>query len=100
MAVLSVTGFPAALCPKKKRGPVYAWANAKINIPFGGYVNNKGKYLVPYVRPGVIVALLLLLITFIMLRHTKLGRSFYAIGGNAVSAAMMGLNDKMIRMRA
>jgi hypothetical protein len=24
MAVLSVTGFPAALCPKKKRGPVPA----------------------------------------------------------------------------
>ena len=78
----------------------YAWANAKINIPFGGYINNKGKYMVPYVRPAVVVALRLLLFTFIMLRHTRLGRSFYAIGGNAVSAAMMGLNVKRIRMRA
>ena len=78
----------------------YTWANAKINIPFGGYVNNKGKYMVPYVRPGVVVALLLLLFTFLMLRHTKLGRSFYAIGGNAVSAAMMGLNVQQIRMKA
>ena len=78
----------------------YAWANAKINIPFGGYVNNKGKYMVPYIRPSVVIALLLLVVTFIMLRHTKLGRSFYAIGGNAVSAAMMGLNVRKIKMRA
>ena len=78
----------------------YTWANTKINIPFGGYLNNKGKYMVPYIRPSVVIALLLLVVTFIMLRHTRLGRSFYAIGGNAVSAAMMGLNVKKIKMRA
>ena len=78
----------------------YTWANAKIYIPFGGYVNNKGKYLAPFIRPGVVVALLLLVFTYIMLRYTKLGRSFYAIGGNAVSAAMMGLNVKKIKMCA
>ncbi|MBQ8306294.1 MAG: sugar ABC transporter permease YjfF [Blautia sp.] len=78
----------------------YKWANTKITLPFGGYLNNKGKYLAPYVRPGVIVALLLLIVTFIMLRHTKLGRSFYAIGGNAASAAMMGLNVKKVKLCA
>ncbi len=78
----------------------YKWANTKINIPFGGYINSKGKYLVPYVRPGVIVAILLLIFTFFMLRHTKLGRAFYAIGGNAQSAAMMGLNVKKVKMSA
>ena len=78
----------------------YAWANTKINIPFGGYINNKGKYMIPYVRPGVIIALVLLVITFIMLRHTRLGRSFYAVGGNATSASMMGLNVKRVKMSA
>ena len=78
----------------------YKWANTKIILPFGGYLNNKGKYMAPYVRPGVIVALLLLVVTFIMLRHTKLGRSFYAIGGNAASAAMMGLNVKKVKLCA
>ena len=78
----------------------YAWANAKINIPFGGYVNNKGKYMVPYIRPSVVIALLLLLFTYLMLKYTKLGRAFYAIGGNAVSAAMMGLNVKKVKMVA
>lgn len=78
----------------------YAWANAKVIVPFGGYMNNKGKYMAPYVRPGVIVALLVLVITFIMLRYTKFGRSLYAVGGSAQSAAMMGLNVKRIKMGA
>lgn len=78
----------------------YKWANAKVVIPFGGYVNNKGKYMAPYVRPGVVVALLVLILIFIMLRYTKFGRSLYAVGGSAQSATMMGLNTKMIRMKA
>ena len=78
----------------------YAWANAKIIVPFGGYTNNKGKYMAPYVRPGVIVALLVLIVIFIVLRYTKFGRSLYAVGGSETSAAMMGLNVKQIKMEA
>ena len=78
----------------------YAWANAKIVLPFGGYYNNKGKYMAPYVRPGVIVALLVLIVIFIVLRYTKFGRSLYAVGGSEQSAAMMGLNVKLIKMKA
>ena len=78
----------------------YAWANAKIVRPFGGYTNNKGKYMAPYVRPAVIVALLVLVVIFILLRYTKFGRSLYAVGGSEQSAAMMGLNVKMIKMKA
>lgn len=78
----------------------YAWANAKINLPFGGYTNNKGMYMVPYIRVGVVVAILVLIFTFIMLRYTKLGRAFYAIGGSEQSATMMGLNVKATKMKA
>lgn len=78
----------------------YKWANAKVTIPFGGYVNNKGKYMAPYVRPGVIVAILVLVLIYLMLRYTKFGRSLYAVGGNTQSATMMGLNTKMIKMKA
>ena len=73
---------------------------AKINIPFGGYTNKKGMYMTPYIRITVVVALLVLLAVFLLLRHTRFGRSLYAVGGNAQSAAMMGLNVKSIRMRA
>lgn len=99
-------GMTAVICTdqvsiKEATNPLfYAWANAKIVIPFGGYINNKGKYMAPYVRPGVIVAILVLVLTFIMLRYTKYGRSLYAVGGSEQSAAMMGLNVKKIKMGA
>ncbi len=99
-------GMTAVICTDQvsiteKISPTfYAWANAKITVPFGGYVNNKGKYLAPYVRPGVIIALIVLVVIFIVLRYTKFGRSLYAVGGSAQSAAMMGLNVKMIKMKA
>ena len=78
----------------------YKLANMKINIPFGGYTNKKGMYMTPYIRITVVVALLVLLAVFLLLRHTRFGRSLYAVGGNAQSAAMMGLNVKSIRRRA
>ena len=78
----------------------YKLANMKINIPFGGYTNKKGMYMTPYISITVVVALLVLLAVFLLLRHTRFGRSLYAVGGNAQSAAMMGLNVKSIRMRA
>ena len=78
----------------------YKLANMKINIPFGGYTNKKGMYMTPYIRVTVVVALLVLVVVFLVLRYTRFGRSLYAVGGNAQSAAMMGLNVKSIRMRA
>lgn len=69
-------------------------ANYKINIPFGGNVNSHGVTMYPYVYPTVIIALLVLVIMFIVLRFTKFGRNIYAVGGNQQSALLMGLNVK------
>ena len=66
----------------------------RINVPFMGSVNKKGIYVPAYVEIGVIVALLIVLLLFLVLRWTKLGRSFYAVGGNMQSALMMGINVK------
>lgn len=49
---------------------------------------------------GVIVAILIVVIMFVMLRWTKLGRSFYAVGGNRQSALMLGINVKKTRFLA
>ncbi len=78
----------------------YNLANLKIALPFGGYTNNKGVYQVPFIRVGVVVALVVLVVIFIMLRYTKFGRSLYAVGGSEQSAQMMGLNVKWAKMRA
>ncbi len=46
---------------------------------------------------GAMAALLILILMFLMLRHHKLGRNIYAIGGNAQSALMLGINVKRTR---
>ena len=75
-------------------------ANAKIKLPFGGYVNGKGVLQVPFMRVTVVVALVVLVVIFLMLRYTKFGRSLYAVGGNEQSATMMGLDVKKTKLKA
>ncbi len=64
----------------------------RIYVPGMGSVNKVGKYIPAYVEPGVIVSILVVVIMFVMLRWTKLGRNFYAVGGNQQSANMLGIN--------
>ena len=76
-------------------------ANIKIELPFGSYVNEKtGALQIPFIRLTVVVALLVLIAVFIMLRYTKFGRSLYAVGGNEQSAVMMGLNVPLTKLKA
>lgn len=76
-------------------------SNMKLNIPFniGAYENKKGILQVPYVRVTVVVALLVVLLIFLMLKYTKFGRSIYAIGGNSQSATLMGLDVRKTKMK-
>lgn len=69
-----------------------ALKETRIVVPGLGSVNKLGKYVDAYVEIGVVVALLIVLVLFCVLRWTKLGRSFYAVGGNKQSALMLGIN--------
>lgn len=71
-----------------------ALKDTRIVVPFLGSVNKRGVYVDAYVEIGVIVALLVVAIMFCVLRWTKLGRWFYAVGGNKQSALMLGINVK------
>ncbi len=97
-------GMTAVLCTDQVSivsDPLFTkLSGTKINIPFGGYVNKKGVFQVPYIRASVVVALLIVVLIFLMLRYTRFGRSLYAVGGNQQSAALMGLNVKSVTMRA
>ncbi len=78
----------------------YGWANAKILLPEClGYMGKK-KMIVPFIRPTVIVALLVAVIIFLVLKYSKFGRVLYAVGGNEMSARMMGLNVRKTKMQA
>lgn len=76
-------------------------SNMKLNIPFhiGAYENKKGILQIPYVRITVVIALLVVLLIFLMLKYTKFGRSIYAVGGNSQSATLMGLDVRKTKMK-
>lgn len=71
-----------------------ALKNTRVNVPGMGSVNKLGNYVPAYVEIGVVVALIIVIILFVVLRWTKLGRSFYAVGGNKQSALTLGINVK------
>lgn len=72
----------------------------RVYVPGMGSINKRGIYVPAYVEPGVIVALLIVLLLFILLKWGKLGRSFYAVGGNTASANMLGINVKRTKFLA
>lgn len=77
-----------------------ALKDTRVVVPGMGTVNRIGKYVDAYVEIGVIVAILLVVLLFFVLRYTKLGRGFYAVGGNRQSALMLGINVKRTRFLA
>lgn len=77
-----------------------ALKNTRVYVPGTGYVNRLGVYVPSYVEIGVIIALLTVALLFVILRWTKLGRSFYAVGGNSQSANMLGINVKRTKFLA
>lgn len=79
---------------------VVALKDTRVVVPGMGTVNRIGKYVDAYVEIGVVVAVLLVILLFFVLRYTKLGRSFYAVGGNRQSALMLGINVKRTRFLA
>lgn len=72
----------------------------RLYVPGMGSINKKGIYVPAYVEPGVIVAIVLVLVLFAVLKWTKLGRNFYAVGGNQNSANMLGINVKRTKFLA
>jgi len=71
--------------------------DTRVIVPGFGSYNKLGNYVNAYVEIGVIVAILVVILFFIILRWTKLGRSLYAVGGNAQSALMLGINVRRTR---
>ncbi|MBQ9872011.1 MAG: sugar ABC transporter permease YjfF [Eubacterium sp.] len=71
--------------------------SSRIEIPWLGYTANNGNKIPLRIEIGVIVAILCVIAVFLLLRFSRLGRNFYAIGGNQQSALMLGINVKRTR---
>ncbi len=97
-------GMTAMICKDQVSITKQNWfvdlSQTKIYMPFkiGAYYNKRGIAQVPYVYITVLIALMVVVLVFLMLRYTRMGRSMYAVGGNQQSAAMMGLNVRRTKM--
>ena len=77
-----------------------ALKSTRLTVPGMGSTNKLGEYVPAYVEIGVVVALIVVVVLFCLLRWTKLGRNFYAVGGNNQSANMLGINVKFTKFMA
>ena len=77
-----------------------ALKETRVTVPGMGSYNKLGNYVDAYVEIGVILALIIVLIMFVVLKWTKTGRAFYAVGGNQQSALMLGINVKKTKFLA
>jgi len=68
--------------------------NFRIVVPGIGSYGRTGNFIPARIEPGVIIALLLVLAIWAMLKWTRFGRNLYAVGGNSESALMLGINVK------
>ena len=71
--------------------------SVKLEIPWLGYVAKNGNLIPGRIELGVLVALLCVAVIFVLLKYFRLGRNFYALGGNQQSALMLGINVRRTR---
>ena len=69
-----------------------ALVKTKIRISWLGYVAPNGNLIPAKIEIGAVVAVAVVILMFLLLRYTKLGRGIYAVGGNRQSALMLGIN--------
>ncbi len=69
----------------------------RIVIPGIGSYGKTGNFIPARVELGVVIAIAVVLLVFIMLKWSRFGRNLYAIGGNSQSALMLGINVKRTR---
>ncbi|MBP5358724.1 MAG: sugar ABC transporter permease YjfF [Treponema sp.] len=63
-----------------------------IDIPFLGTYSRNGTWIPSSIEVGVIIAIVVVIALWAMLKWTRFGRNLYAVGGNSESALMLGIN--------
>ena len=63
-----------------------------INLPLLGHRARNGTWIPSYIEVGVVIAIVVVILLWVMLKWTRFGRNLYAVGGNSESALMLGIN--------
>ena len=86
--------------PQKAPQSLMDILQTRIEIPWLGSANNRGVMIPAKMEIGVVIALVIVVLVFLLLRRRRLGRCFYAVGGNRQSALMLGVNVRRTRFMA
>jgi simple sugar transport system permease protein len=81
-----------------KQETFLALKNIQIVIPGLGYTARNGNYIAAKIELGVVIAVVLVVLIFGVLKWTRFGRNLYAVGGNVQSALMLGINVKRTKL--
>jgi simple sugar transport system permease protein len=72
----------------------------RIRLPFLGSFSRQGNFIPVSIESGAIVCVIVVIVMFAVLKWTKFGRNLYAVGGNSMSAHMLGINVKRTKFFA
>ena len=81
------------------RGAALLYTNGQNIYQIGNYTVF-GQGSIGGIPTPIIFLILIAVITWYLLNHTRLGRSIYAIGGNEEAAIASGINVKRVKMQA
>ncbi|MBN1646693.1 MAG: ABC transporter permease [Spirochaetales bacterium] len=65
-----------------------------MQINWLGTTNRLGVFIPAEIKPGVIIAVVLIVLFAVLMKWSRFGRNVYAVGGNEQSARMLGINVK------
>jgi simple sugar transport system permease protein len=65
-----------------------------IVIPWLGTQNRLGNFIPCEIKPGAVIAVVLVVFFAVLMKWSRFGRNVYAVGGNSQSARMLGVNVK------
>ena len=88
-----------------KAPEVFRLLDQRVDIPWLGYDQVSGlkktvSHVPAHMEFVIIIALLVVVAAAVMLRKSRLGRHFYAVGGSRQSALMLGVNVRRTRFLA
>ena len=83
--------------PQKLDEEVFNGIHTSIKSDLLGYRAKNGNVIPANMELGVVIAAVCVILIFVLLKYCRLGRNFYAIGGNQQSALMLGINVKRTR---
>lgn len=86
--------------PQKAPQEIMDILQTRIEMMWLGSPNKKGVIIPARMEIGVVIALVVVVVVYILLKKAHLGRHFYAVGGNRQSALMLGVNVRHTRFMA